>query len=110
MAEDLEFYLDQLETRQRVMTKVDVEFSARKAANLKRKAPSASTSRQPASSQSEVSSDEEDESQSQVLEEDEKDEDYNCNNPKKPRSKMITVMIPRDLLECTLLSSSFRTS
>ena len=34
VTEDLEFYLDQLETRQHVMTKVDVEFSARKAANL----------------------------------------------------------------------------
>jgi len=56
------------------MTKVDVKFSARKAANLKRKAPATSTSRQPASNQSEVSSDEEDESPSQEPEEEEKDE------------------------------------
>ena len=103
--EDLKFYLDQLETRQHVMTKVDVEFSARKSANLKRKAPVASTSRQPASSQSEVSSDEEDESQSQVPEEEEKDEDYNCNNAKKPRSNTITVMIPRDLLNAEMTKS-----
>ena len=33
VTEDLEFYLDQLESRQHVMTKVDVEFQA---ANLKR--------------------------------------------------------------------------
>ena len=102
LTEDLEFYLDQLETRQHVMTNIDVEFSARKAANLKRKAPVASTSRQPTSSQSEVSSDEEDESQSQVPEEEEKDEDYNCNDAKKPRSNTITVMIPRDLLNAEI--------
>ena len=57
VTEDLEFYLDQLESRLRlhVMTKVDSEFGARKAANLKRKAPVPSTSRQPAISQSEIS-------------------------------------------------------
>ena len=54
VTEDLEFYLDQLETCKHIMTKVDVEFSARKAANLKRKAQVASTSKHPASSQSEV--------------------------------------------------------
>ena len=55
VTEDLEFYLDQLESRLHVMTKVDSEFGARKAANLKRKAPVPSTSRQPAISQSEIS-------------------------------------------------------
>ena len=105
VTEDLEFYLDQLESRQHVMTKVDVEFSARKAANLKRKAPVASTSRQPASSQSEVSSDEEEENESQVPVEEEKDEDYNCNNAKKPRSNTITVTIPRDLLNAEMTKS-----
>ena len=56
VTEDLEFYLDQRESRQHVMTKIDVEFGARKAANLKRKAPVPSTSRQPAAiSQSEIS-------------------------------------------------------
>ena len=102
VTEDLEFYLDQLESRQHVMTKVDGEFGARKAANLKRKAPVPSTSRQPASSQSEVSSDEEESSQSQVPE----DEDYNCNAKiKKPRSNTITVTIPRDILNAEMTKS-----
>ena len=111
VTEDLEFYLDQLESRQHVMTKIDAEFGARKAANLKRKAPVASTSRQPqpTSNQSEACSDEE-ESRSQESEEDEKDEDYNCNNAKKPRrrSSTITVTIPRDLLNAEMTKSRDR--
>ena len=103
VTEDLDFYLDQLESRQHVMTKLDVEYGARKAANLKRKAPIASTSRQAACSQSGVSSDEENESQAQ--EEDRKDEDYNCNNAKKPRANTITVTIPRDLLNAEMTKS-----
>ena len=106
VTEDLEFYLDQLESRQHVMTKIDAEFGARKAANLKRKVPVASTSRQPqpTSNQSEACSDEE-ESRSQESEEDEKDEDYNCNNAKKRRSSTITVTIPRDLLNAEMTKS-----
>ena len=82
------------------MTKVDSEFGARKAANLKRKVPVASTSRQPASSSS---SDHEDKSQVPV--EEEKDEVYNCNNTKKPRVNTITVTIPRDLLNAEMTKS-----
>ena len=107
VTEDLEFYLDQLESRQHVMTKIDAEFGARKAANLKRKAPVASTSRhpQPTSNQSEACSDEE-ESRSQESEEDKKDEDYNCNAKiKKPRSNTITVTIPRDILNAEMTKS-----